>query len=121
MAPPAWVAHLEAVVGRRVVAGGDVDRAQSVQMHDLEGDGRGRRRPHAEMDWDAVAGQHLGRGQGKGAAGEALVVAQHHAARQLGRLEAVAQVAGKALRAAPHVVEGIVLADALRASRRCRR
>ena len=80
-------------------------------MDDLKRDGGGRRRSLAEMHRDAVAGDDLGGRQGKVATGEALVVADDHAARQLSRLEGVAQILGKPLRAAPQVVEGIVLTD----------
>ena len=93
------------------MAGGDVDRAQRAEMDDLKRDGGGRRRSLAEMHRDAVAGDDLGGRQGKVTAGEALVVADDHAARQLSRLEGVAQILGKPLGAAAQVVEGIVLTD----------
>ena len=114
------IAHLEAVVLGRVVAGGDVDRAQGMPLGDAERDHRRGHAAAAEMDGDAVARQHLGRGRREILRPEALVAADDRAAGQVAGIGCL-QIVGKALRAAAHVVEGVVLGDAGRASRRCRR
>ena len=105
------IAHLVAVVLRRVVAGRDIDRAQRPCVGHAEGDDRGGHTAAAEVDGDAVAGQHLGRGRGEILGPEALVAADHSPARELGGVSRL-QIVGKALGAATDVVEGIVLGDA---------
>ena len=105
------IAHFEAVVGRRVVAGRDVDRPKRVVMDDMKRDRRGRGRSLAKVHRDAVAGDNLGCSQGEFTAGKALVVADDDATSQRGRPGDVPQIVGKALCAAPHVVKRVVLAD----------
>ena len=102
------VADLETVIGARVVRGGDVDRAAGLFIHHREGDDRGGGGSIRQVDFQPVAGQHLGHGRGKILAVEAFVVTHHHPLALPAFFE---QVIGEALGAAADIVEGVVLGD----------
>ena len=105
------IAHLEAVVLGRVVAGRDIDRTQCIAFGDAKRDHWSRYAAATEMHRDAVGRQHLGRGRGEVLRSESLVAADHSATRQLPRISCL-QIVSKTLRAAADVVEGVVLCNA---------
>ncbi len=102
------VAHLEAVVGGRVVGGGDVDRPAGVLVDHGVGDDRGGGGAVGEVDPEPVGCQDFGDGRGEEFAVEALVVTDDD---PFARVALVEQVTGEALGAAADVVEGVVFGD----------
>ena len=99
---------LEAVVGPRVVAGGDDDPRSGPHLAGEEAADLGRHRVGRREGADAVRRQHLDAGRGEMLAREAAVVAHDHAA--FGR-PGLVEVLGDAAGAAAHVVEGELLGD----------
>ena len=99
---------LEAVVGPRVVAGGDDDPGPGAELAGEEAADLGGHRLGRREGADVVGREHLDAGPREVLGGEATVVADHHAAvGGPGLLE----VLGHAARAAAHVVERVVLGD----------
>ena len=105
----AGVPHLEAVVLGRIVAGGDVDRADRVVIDGREADHRRGRGPVNEQDPKAVGGQDLRHCGGEMLALKAFVVADDDC---LGGVAFVRQPTGKTLRAAAHIGKGVVVGHA---------
>ena len=105
----AGVAHLEAVVFGRIVAGGDVYRADRVVVDGGEADDRRRRGIVNQQNAEAVAGEHLGHGGGEMFSLEAFVVADDDL---FGGVALICQPVGKALCAAAHICKGVVFGHA---------
>jgi hypothetical protein len=99
---------LEAVVGPWVVAGGDDDAGPRVQLPREEAAHLGGHRLGRDEGADVLRGQNLDAGTREVLGGEAAVVADDHPTVGGARL---LEVLGHPTRAAPHVVEGVVLGD----------
>ena len=102
------VAHLEAAVLGRVVAGRDVDGGHRVHGADAEADDRRGRGRVGEEDLEAVAGQHFGRGGREMFGQKAPIMADDDiAGPAVGH-----EVIGIALGAAAHIGKGVVFGNA---------
>ncbi len=102
------IAHLEAAVLGRVVAGRDVDRCHRVHGADAEADDRRGRGRVGEEDLEAVAGQHFGCGGRETFGQKAPIMADDDVpCSAVGH-----EVIGIALGAATYIGERVVFGDA---------
>ena len=106
--PAELVAHLEAVIGGRVVRSGDIDGSRRLPGDDRVGDDRRGRGSGGQMHLEVVGCQDFCHRGGEVLGVEAHIIPDHDA---LPLAALLLHVTGKALGAAAHVVEGIVFGD----------